>query len=365
MAASAQPELGKSSENGQASQKGMSLATALKWVGGATAGISLLLALNQVTGLVQNFRVHHKEFSEAMKAGEQQQERGDYPAAFESFKHAAELDPVDRRAQQHEAQAAMLWLENVHAQNQTFTETANQLLSVLDKALSNSKGQDAADLLAHIGWANFLRSRDGSGSAGDLVAKSYEDAIKIDPQNVYAHAMWGHWILWKNESQQQAREHFAAALNSGRVRPYVRSLQLSGYRNAVSAENRMTELLRVANEMRQQGEPLGPEQRSRIFDDVFAFPVGEREELAQVLRSVKPEDTLATYDWLSSGRTDGDLRLRREYIAALSLEVTGQTAEALSAYKSLQQQLGKSSTYHSLTLTVDDAVKRLSDSKAK
>ncbi len=61
------------------------MATALKWVGGAAAVVSLLLALNQVTGLMQNFRIHHTEFSEAMKSGEQQQERGDYPAAFDEL----------------------------------------------------------------------------------------------------------------------------------------------------------------------------------------------------------------------------------------------------------------------------------------
>ncbi len=364
MAASTQPEPGKASESDQPSRKGVSLATALKWVGGATAAISLLLALNQVTGLVQNFRIHHKEFSEAMKAGEQQQERGDYPAAFESFKHATELDPIDRGAQKHEAQAAMLWLENVHAQNQTFTEIANQLLPVLDKSLSNSKGQDAADLLAHIGWANFLRSRDGSGSAPDLVAKSYEDAIKIDPQNVYAHAMWAHWILWQDGSQQQAKEHFAAALKSGRVRPYVRSLQLSGYSNVSSAENE-AELLRVANEMRQQGEPLGQEQRSRVFNQIFAFQVNDPKEFARILRDAKPDDVLATYDWLSSGRTDSDLHLRREFIAAFALEVAGQPTEALSAYKSLQQELGKGGPYYSLSFAVNNAVQRLSGAKTK
>jgi len=190
---------------GQSPRKNNPVATALKWIGSVAAVVSLLLGLNQVTGLLQKFRVHHKEFSEAMKAGEQQQERGDYLAAFDIFKHAAELDPIDRGAQKREAQAAMLWLENVQAQNQTFTEIANQLLPVLDKALSSSKGQDAADLMAHIGWANFLRSRDGSGSAGDLVVKSYEDAIKIDPQNVYAHAMWGHWIFWQNGDAKEAK----------------------------------------------------------------------------------------------------------------------------------------------------------------
>src|SRR5215475_12383555 len=93
----------------------------LKWMGGVTAVISLLLGLNQATGVVQKFRLYHKEFSETMKAGKQQLDRTDYPAAFASFKHAIELDPVDREAQAREAEAAMLWLENAHALNRTFT----------------------------------------------------------------------------------------------------------------------------------------------------------------------------------------------------------------------------------------------------
>ncbi len=362
MAADTQAEAGQASKSETTSGKS-TLATALKWIGSVAAVVSLLLGLNQVTGLWQKFRIHHTEFSQAMKAGELQQQRGDYPAAFDSFKHAVELDPIDRSAQKHEAQAAMLWLENVHAQNQSFTEIANQLLPVLDKSLTNSKGQEAADLLGHIGWANFLRTRDGSGSAGDLVAKSYEDAIKIDPENVYAHAMWAHWILWQNKSQQEAKQHFAAALNSGRVRPYVRSLQLSGYSNVTNVENR-AELLRVANEMRRQGEALGPDQKSRVFEQVFWFQLNDPTGLAKVLRGESPEDVLATYDWLGSGRSDGDLRMQREFIHAFSLEVAGQSAEALSAYKSLQQQLGKSSPY-SLSVAVNNAVKRLSDAKAK
>src|SRR5262245_38101772 len=84
----------------------------LKAVGAVAAVVSLILALNQVTGLVQNLRIHHKEFSEAIKSGEQEQTREDYGAAFRSFKRATELDPIDAEAQAKETQAAMLWLEN-------------------------------------------------------------------------------------------------------------------------------------------------------------------------------------------------------------------------------------------------------------
>src|SRR5438093_4215154 len=90
----------------------------LKAIGAVAAVVSLLLGLNQVTGLVQNFRIHRQAFSEAMASGDQEQRRGDNAAAFRSFKRAAELDPIDREARAREAQAAMLWLETVHAQKQ-------------------------------------------------------------------------------------------------------------------------------------------------------------------------------------------------------------------------------------------------------
>jgi len=348
---------------GQSPRKNSPVATALKWIGSVAAVVSLLLGLNQVTGLLQKFRVHHKEFSEAMKAGEQQQERGDYLAAFDIFKHAAELDPIDRGAQKREAQAAMLWLENVHAQNQTFTEIANQLLPVLDKALSSSKGQDAADLMAQIGWANFLRSRDGSGSAGDLVVKSYEDAIKIDPQNVYAHAMWGHWIFWQNGDAKEAKEHFAAALEGGRVCPYVRELQLRAYYNVPTAAN-VAELLRVANDMRQHGEMMSPRLRNEAFEQIFQFQLYDQGKFGKVVQAVSPDDVLATYDWLSTGRTDYDLAVRREFVGAFAIETAGRRAEALSIYQALQQKLRTSSLSSELCRAVDEAVKRLSAAKS-
>src|SRR5215510_1173761 len=120
----------------------------MKGVGAVAAVVSLLLGLNQLTGVVQQLRIHHKEFSEAMTAGEQEQRRGDYAAAFRSFKRAVELDPIDREAQSRETQAAMLWLETAHAtQNQSFTDVANQLVPVLDKALSRVKGPAAGDIL--------------------------------------------------------------------------------------------------------------------------------------------------------------------------------------------------------------------------
>src|SRR5690349_20109535 len=121
-------------------------------------------------------------------------QREDYAAAFKSFKRAMELDPVDKRAQQKQTEAAMLWLENVHANDkQSFTDVVKQLMPVLDSSLTKASDQLAGDIMAHIAWANFLKYRDGQRE-GINVDGNLKAALTADPNNVYAHAMWGHWL---------------------------------------------------------------------------------------------------------------------------------------------------------------------------
>jgi hypothetical protein len=51
---------------------------------------------------------------------------------------------------------------NTRARERTFTDIVNRVLPVPGRAASAS-GQHAADLLAHMGWADFLRIREGTG----------------------------------------------------------------------------------------------------------------------------------------------------------------------------------------------------------
>jgi tetratricopeptide (TPR) repeat protein len=296
--------------------KNKSRTTLLKLAGGIAAILSFFLTVNQFTGILQGFRIHHKEFSDAMHVGRQQQERGDYPEAFESFKRATELDPVDRDAQDQQAQVAMLWLDNIHTHARTFTEIVDPLVPVLDKALAHAKGPKAADLVAHIGWANFLKSRDGQRDSG-TIEQNYQRALSIDPRNVYAHSMWGHWILWQNGDLARANEHFAAALQSGRERAYVRHMQISALCNPHRLDAKV-ELFRVANEMRLGQEAIDLEGRQRMFQETIEYRF-EDSELAQILGAIKPSDAEATYDWLSSDSVAGDAAFRqqrREFVGA-------------------------------------------------
>jgi tetratricopeptide (TPR) repeat protein len=332
--------------------------TFLKAVGAVAAVVSLLLGLNQITGVVQQLRVHHKEFAEAMASGEQESRRGDHAAAFRSFRHAAELDPVDREAQARETQAAMLWLETVHAQDHTFTEVANQLLPVLDNALAKARGPVAGDIIAHIAWANFLRYREGQREGIDI-DDNLKAAFAADTNNVYAHAMSGFWILWQRGDLQSAKSHFSAALATGRVRPYVRGLQLSALTNHDSPEAD-AEALRVANEMRKSGETIDASHRERIFWSNFSSRLHSRDGLVASLSVLSPQDTEATYDWLDDRPADEVKRSSRAFVEANLSEIQGRRAEALAQYQALQKQLRHTSI--AIASAVDSSVERLSHS---
>ncbi len=334
----------------------MTAGSPLKIIGAVAAVVSLLLGLNQVTGVVQNFRIHRKDYSDAMLSGMQEQERSDYGAAFRSFKRAAELDPLDREAQTREAEAAMRWLESVHAGNgQTFADVANQLLPVLDKAQAKATGPRAGDILAHIAWANFLKYREGVREGVDVDA-SLRAALAADPGNVYAHAISGFWILWQGGDLNAAEKHFSAALAANRVRPYVRDLQLAALTNGDSEELTRA-ALRVANDLRKSNETIDARNRRLIFWTAFTSRLHSRDRLISSLSALPPRDAEATYEWLDDQAPGHVKAASRAFIAANVSEIEGRRSEALAQYRALQHELRGIDL--SLDSAVDAAVERL------
>jgi tetratricopeptide (TPR) repeat protein len=329
------------------------LRSVVKWLGGITAVVSLALGLSQVQQLVRNWHQRRAEVLRLMGAGDIEMARQDYPAAFDSYGGALKIDPANRLAQEKDEQAAMFWLENAAVQDEeTFTGLVNRILPVLDKGLETARGPRAADLLAHEGWANFLKWREARGDPA-VVSELLRRALQIDPANVYAHAMSGFWVLWQNGSLDEARQEFQAALATRRARAYVRRLELHALFNRDSDEA-ARELFRVANEMRQSSENIDPGDRHRLAD-LFWSAHHERSRLAGLLSALGPEDRLATFLWVDA---EGDLdATTRDFVVATIRELSGDRRGALQAYQSLRPQLVRSGS--SLLPQVDAAIARL------
>lgn len=268
-----------------------------------------------------------------IKAARLQREAKDYEGGWKLLSDALKLQPESLEVKREQVQLAMDWLRNIHAlEPHTFTEYVNQVLPSLYEGAGRETGTLAADIYAHIGWANFLKFRDNDRHLE--IEEQYKKALSLDPDNPYAHTMWGHWILSEKEDGKlsEAQQHFASALKTGRDRPYVRELQFTALQWGEKIEDEI-ESIRVGNEMRKNGEVLPLKIKESILEGVYLRRF--REEIWNRLPSIlPPAEHLATFNWF----TDGVERLKRfpysyeALIQARLTEAAGDYAKALSLY---------------------------------
>lgn len=221
---------------------------------------------------------------------------GSFAAAWPRFdelaaRHSGRSDVLDARAD-----CAMKWLREIRVQvgRQTFSDVVKTVQPAIVAQLAGASGPRAADLRAHLGWADYLRSRDGAGDVDP--SAHYRRAMQDDPGNVYAHAMWGHHLMMANK-ETEALGHFDVAVASQRERPFVRTMQLSSTTWRIGLA---PHAVRVADEMRRQHEPLDPGMPGRLWFIAYYGLLfnASAETRAQFLALLPAGDHLATFDWL-------------------------------------------------------------------
>jgi hypothetical protein len=276
----------------------------IKWIGAGTAIISLILGARQLVTIGTERAARARESAEAVAISRQQAARGDFADAWKSLDHA---EQQSRTAETSAArlEVAFRWLEESRKPaDQPFSTITDLVVPALDRALLDQQHPRRADIVAHIGWATFLKSRDrGEGDPAPI----YRQALDIDPKNVYANIMLAHWLLWRRAPVEAGRPYFDAALATGKERPLVRRLQIAALRNTSSNEGD-SELLRVANAMRQQNE-TPDETSARTLFVVYRTRYATRSPyIDPETTGVTASDQLTTLAWLSRlpGGSDGD-----------------------------------------------------------
>jgi tetratricopeptide (TPR) repeat protein len=322
------------------------------WVGSLTALFSLIAGIYGGWAFVSGQIEKHRTVNRLLAAEREQLRRSDYEPAWNTLAQAAAIDAKSARVQQAQEDVAMQWLDHISTSgDETFASITEKLEPILTRGATSAKSpQRQADLLAHIGWSYFLRGREVPSSPDPEPV--YRDALLKDAANPYAHAMWGHWILWNHQGLAKADEQFAAALAAPRpaLRPYVRSMQLSALQNEGSLES-AEEIIRVANDMRKEHADLDPHWPHAILNIYSAYIVSPNEHKAAFLSAVSPADHLDTFDWLA--RMNGaDDSLANAYIRSVLLEDAGRHDEALAGYRAL---LGR---FHAGESTLADQIRK-------
>jgi hypothetical protein len=256
----------------------------------------------------------------------------------------------------------MRWLRSISVQvgKLTFTDVVNRVLPVLAEGFASASGQHAADLLAHMGWADFLRIREGA--TGLDPETYYRKALAQEPSNVFAHAMWGHRIMVKRGPIDEAKQHFAAAVASGRERPFVRSFQFAAMLYFREPAGQI-EAARIANDMRKSGEAMDPALRERLWTDVYydaLLSLLSRDRREGFLSAMRDKDNAATFRWLypeDQVRPDRS-KLWRFFMASLD-EAAGERTAARLRFESLRADLERERSSGPMLDETIAAIKRL------
>jgi hypothetical protein len=312
-----------------------SLGRILKWAGAATAVISLILGARQLITIVTDNAQRKRESAEFVALAQQQAARGDFADSWKS------LDRADERARNATTEEARLdiafrWLQDGRpGPDQPFSRITDAVVPTLDRALLDPDQPRRADVLAHLGWATFLKSRD-SGTGDPAVL--YKQALAIDPTNVYANMMLAHWLSWRGNAPDDARPYFDAALATGKEHALVRTFQLAAL-SGRNDENAEPELMRVANSMRQQNETLD-ERAARAVHGAYVRRYGPNaSRTVREATEVAAADQLATYVWLIAMPGISDRAEVRDYVLAMLKEATGDRPAALQALRTLVTKL--------------------------
>ena len=343
----------------------------MKWVGIMTALISFCGALYGLIHSAGELRDHKRVFGEQIKSAQVQEAAGDFAGAWDSFTHAEAtvadeglfakllggLSAEQRQVRTAEQDLAMEWLRSSRVPEGTqFSTIADKVVSVLTVGANASSGARKADLLAHLGWAYFLKRRDGDESLRPDT--EYKAAVTADAKNPYANVFWGHWILWNHGPLSEANERFAAALSSDRVRAVVYHFQLSALAN-VRSNDTDAAWLRVVSDMQAGGEKADALLRDEVCNR-YAQALQDEALKQRILAQVPaPRQVELLQSALQSDGLSEVQKTTLDVALAESLEAAGRSESALKVWKTLALEL-KSQPHSIWSDRVNAAIKRLS-----
>ena len=338
----------------------------LAWIGVVTAVIGLITVLSGLVGPLKGWWKTGRQSHAMLASAQRQEELGEYSAAMDTLAEILKATPSDTQALHTQLDVAMLWIEEIRTPRHNVDDVAPQARTIFDRltpilegGLSTAKGYRAADVVADLGWLNFLKGN--ITGQGGIVESHLREALRMDPANVYANAMIGEWLLLPPANLEEAKTHFATALKGGKAKPFVRGCQLEGmiYNEEPGVR---AELIRVANQMRKDNDPISDDDKGRIHS-YFSTTVGTDSELREVVSAAPPDEVWATYEWVSPPAAEASdfNKMEARFIQANIDEVSGKREEALQIYRSLDHELKqREDSGPRVSQRVRDAVQRLS-----
>ncbi len=321
------------------------LSNILKWVGGVVTVISLVVGMVTLSGYYQDWRERHDAVAELVDAADWLIKTEDYGQAWQMYEEALKLVPSSAKTLHGQFRLAKVWLRNFSSSKETADEILNRITSILYRGLRKADADEVATTLAHVGWAQVIRAGRSMAVSVDVDAV-FQEALRSSPDNVYANAMLGYWLLIGRGATVQditlAQSKFALALSSNKERDFVRQLQFSNLVDLTFGKDDEVEqaaliaLLKASFSMMQNGETKPIVRFRKRIMEAYGF-MGKAENIEASFNALPTADHLAVHEWLMKDLDFKGLHSFTQalYIKARLTEALGKKQEALEKYQSL------------------------------
>jgi len=345
------------------------LSNMLKWLGGIVTVISLCIGMVTLSSYYLDWREKQEAVSELVNAADWLEKSEAYSQAWQVFEEALTLTPSSAEIRKGQYRLAKRWLRDFSIENDRADEVLSRITVVLYRSISEIDQYELATTLAHIGWIQVVRDRYSLATNADA-GSLFERALRADPNNSYANAMAGHWLLRKRSvteaDVQSAGLKFIVALQGGLDREFIRRLQVSHLAYTSTRHGNevrraaLSVLLSASLSMMENGEPLPLENiRRKILSGYGSINSGG-ENVEASLDMLPADKHLKVIDWLL---TDLDYKLdtsrngsQIKYLKARIVEAAGRTGEALELYQGL---VSSKYTSEALDQLVNKSIERL------
>ena len=309
---------------------------AIAAVGIASALIGYLTTGAQFFSTIEEYFRGQSELHTLIDVANERLAQDDYEAAWHASTKARELAPRNVAAAQQQARIAMKWLEDVRMTHvggpqPFFHDVVDPLKSALVRRLPDTYGREKADLHAHIGWANFLRYRDGFPRTD--IGEEFDIAIREDPDNFYGHVMRGFWTLWEGGPVDAARSDLDLALHNSTDPSFSDGMIMSGLTNNTSDDS-LAAAVEYAEKIRLAGRNIDDDMKSRLVG-YYNISLHNRNLLTTISATLPPTEQILFLDWLKQAKLSPGNRRVATYFMAYFAEISGNKQEALGLFTDL------------------------------
>ena len=338
----------------QKPRRWITLLLVVKWIGGVTAVISLIIGVKQISGIVKDWKDRDKAVHQIIVSSTMLVNMRDYQAAWQIAKKATALAPSSQKAFDQQVDVALAWLKDIWVQKEekTYSEIIDPLILTLSQGAGDDNPNRAAKILSHIGWANALRLKDKK--VHYEVERYLIQALKYNPESTYANLFRGYWLLSKYNKNEDNKNklsdsmaHFAKALNNGENSHFVNKWYVYALTGSyvIGAD---VEAFKIANAWRKQKHV--PVEQSDIKNvlgtlhwDFYSLndQLPEKGFPRRLIKELSFQDIRDTYLWLLS-EGESDRRVSQDLRSIMNLGHIAEAADELeTAYDYYVELLNK------------------------